>query len=602
MEEESAAPESTRGGKMENLDVAAVLDELADLLEIKGVDRFRVRAYRTAVRTIEVLPRRLTDLVEADVQLTDLPGIGKEISRAILEILETGTLRRLTELWEEIPRSVVHLVKVGGLGPKRAKKLWDELKIDSVEMLEAEIRAGRVATVSGFGEKTAQKLLKAIEANRTQGGRFLTAEIELVVATLTRFVLDAPGVLEVQPAGSYRRLRDTLGDVDLLARCDEDGAPVVAHFTRFPGALEVEAAGGTKGSMLLRSGLKVDLRVIPTESWGAALHYFTGSKEHNVTIRTLAVKKKLRINEWGVYKVPPGGKAEVDDGTYGERVGGATEEEVFGALGLAWIPPELRENRGEIEAARKGELPSLLIDADIKGDLQMHSTWSDGKNSIEEMALACKERGYKYLAITDHSQNLASLTNGLDPVRLRSQWEEIEEVRSRLKGILLLASQEIDILKDGTLDMPDDILEELDLVVVSVHSFMGLDEVEQTERVIRALEHPHVDILAHPTGRIIGRRPPYPLNMEAVLQAAAAHDVAVEMNATPYRSDLSDVHAFRARELGIKIAINTDAHSVRGLGMMSWGVEQARRAWLGKDDVLNAMPAKAFQKWLQRKD
>jgi DNA polymerase (family 10) len=626
---------------MENLDVAALLDELADLLEIKGVDRFRVRAYRTAVHTIETLPRRLTDLVEAGVPLTDLPGIGKDISRAILEILETGSLQRLNELWEEIPRSVVQLVKVGGLGPKRAKKLWDELQIESIEMLEAEIKAGRVAKVAGFGERTAEKLLKAIEAHRAQGGRFLTAEIEPVVATLVRFVLEAPGVLEVEPAGSYRRLRDTLGDVDLLARCDEDGAPVVAHFIRFPGALDVEAAGGTKGSVRLRSGLKVDLRVVPTESWGAALHYFTGSKEHNVQVRMLAVKKGLRINEWGVYRptantAPPGKRKKVgnrtnggskgpgddrtrtvskptvvdegqvtsedaDESEFGERVGGATEEEVFGALGLAWIPPELRENRGEIEAARKGELPSLLVDEDIKGDLQMHSTWSDGKHSIEEMALACKERGYQYLAITDHSQSL-TMTNGLDPARLRSQWEEIEEVRSRLKGILLLRSQEIDILKDGSLDMPDDILEELDLVVVSVHSFMGLDEAEQTKRVIRALEHPHVDVLAHPTGRIIGRRPPYGLNMEAVLQAAAVHDVAVEMNATPYRSDLSDVHAFRARELGIKVAINTDAHSVRGLGMMSWGVEQGRRAWLEKGDVLNAMPAKAFQKWLKRKD
>jgi DNA polymerase (family 10) len=585
---------------VENLDVAALIEELADLLEIKGVDRFRVRAYRTAVRTIETLPRRLTDIVEAGIPLTELPGIGKEISRQIYEILETGSLRRLTELWEEIPRSVVQLVKLGGLGPKRAKKLWDELQIESIEMLEAEIKAGRVQRVAGFGQKTADKLMRAIEAHRKQGGRFLTAVVEPIVATLSRYVLDAPNVLEVLPAGSFRRLRDTLGDVDLLARCDEGGAAVVEHFIGFPGALEVEAAGGTKGSILLRSGLKVDLRVIPSESWGAALHYFTGSKEHNVAIRTLAVKKKLRINEWGVYKVPPGGKAEVDDGSYGERVGGATEEEVFDALGLAWIPPELRENRGEIEAARSGELPELLVEADLKGDLQMHSTWSDGRQSIEEMAVACRERGYQYFAITDHSQSL-SMTNGLTPERLRAQWEEIEDVQSRVDGIRVLRSQEIDILKDGSLDMPDDVLEELDVVVVSVHSFMGMEEAEMTERVLRAIQNPHVDVLGHPTGRIIGRRPPYALNVEAVLEAAAELNVAVELNATPYRLDLTDVHAHRARELGVKVAINTDAHSVRGLATMRYGVEQGRRAWLERKDVLNAMPLESFRKWLKRK-
>jgi DNA polymerase (family 10) len=584
---------------MENVDVAAALDELADMLEIQGANRFRVRAYRAAARTVEGLTRRLTDVVEVGEPLTGLPGIGKEMERHILELLETGSSSMLTELTEQVPRSVVQLVKLGGLGPSRARKLWDELEIESIEMLEAAIQEGRVQKLPGFGERTAEKLMRSIAAHRSQGGRFRRVDVESIVETLVAYVRGAPGVEQVEVAGSFRRGAATVGDVDILARCDGDGAAVVAHFTAFPGALRVDAAGDTKGSLVLRSGLQVDLRVIPSESFGAALHYFTGSKEHNVKVRAMGVRKGLRINEWGVYRAaeeaPPRGARD-----FGERLAGATEEEVFASLGLPWIPAELREDKGEVEAAQKGRLPTLVTREDIKGDLQMHSTWSDGRYPIEVMAIACRDLGYEYMAITDHSQSL-TMTGGLTPERVRVQWQEIEDVQERVAGITLLRSLEVDILRDGTLDMPDDVLEELDIVVVSVHSFMTLDEKAQTERVLRALRHPRVDVLAHPTGRLLTRRPPYALDVDAVLHAAKELDVAVELNSSPNRLDLSDVHVYRAKQLGVKVAVNTDAHTVRELATMRYGIEQARRGWLEPEDVLNAMPLDAFMRWLKRK-
>ena len=597
---------------MENLEIAAILDELADILEIQGANPFRVRAYRNAVRTLEGLGRRLTDMMGAREPLTALPGVGKEIARHVEELLTTGRLRMLEELWREVPRSVVELVRVGGVGPKRARALWDALRIESVDMLEAEIRAGRVQNVPGFGPRSCEKILRAILDHRTRRGLFLLAEVEPLVETLAAFIRGGPGALEVVAAGSFRRRKAVLGDLDLLARCDGDGSALVAHFAGFPGALRVEAAGGTKGSLVLRSGLQVDLRVIPSVSFGAALHYFTGSKEHNVRVRSLGVRQGLRINEWGIFRnspeegeddpspgAAPASGAGPDLSRFGERIGGEQEEDVFRALGLAWVPPELREDRGEVEAAQSGRLPELLVGGDIRGDFQMHSTWSDGRHSIETMAAACAELGYAYLAITDHSQSL-TMTGGLSPARVREQWSEIEEVREKVPALRLLRSLEVDILRDGSLDMPDEVLEGLDIVVVSVHSFMDMDQATMTERVIRALGHPLVDILAHPTGRLLSRRPPYALDMDAVLQAALEHDAAVELNASPNRLDLADVHVQRARELGVKVAVDTDAHSVKELGFMRYGIEQARRGWLERKDVLNAKPLAELERWLER--
>lgn len=401
---------------------------------------------------------------------------------------------------------------------------------------------------------------------------------------------DAPGLLQIEVAGSFRRGVETVGDIDLLARAEGDGARVVDHFVAFPGATRVEAAGSTKGSIVLRSRLQVDLRVIPGESWGAALHYFTGSKEHNVRIRQIAKKRGLRVSEWGVFR------GEGDD----ERIAGATEADVFASLGLPWIPPELREDRGEIAAAAAGTLPRLIDTTDMKGDLQMHSTWSDGRFTIEEMALACRDRGYEYMAMTDHSGGTPTMINGLTAERTRAQWEEIEIARERAPGIVILKGMEVDILRDGSLDMDDETLVGLDVVLVSIHSYMKMERSEMTKRVIRALRHPMVDILGHPTGRQLSRRPPFALDMDAVLEVAAEMDVAVEINASPNRLDLSDVHAFRARELGVKLILSTDAHTRRELDNMRYGIEQARRAWCEACDVLNTLPWKEFQKWVTR--
>jgi DNA polymerase (family 10) len=386
-----------------------------------------------------------------------------------------------------------------------------------------------------------------------------------------------------------------VGDIDILALCEDGREAVMEAFCSYPGAVRVEAAGETKGRVVLRSGLPVDLRILPRESYGSALHYFSGSKEHNVAVRAMGVKKGLKINEYGVFRGEGSGPRE------GERLGGEREEDVFEAVDLPWIPPLLRENRGEVEAAAEGRLPEPLTLRQIRGDLQMHSTWSDGAQSLEEMAEACRDRGYEYFSITDHSQAV-TVAGGLKPQQVREQWEEVEEVRSSVDGIHLFRSLEVDILKDGSLDMPDEILAGLDLVLVSVHSFMNMSFADMTDRVIRALEHPEVDILAHPTGRILNRRQPFALDVDAVLQAASELGVAVELNAHPSRLDLHDRHLRRAKELGVKVAISTDAHSSQDLELMSYGVDQASRGWLEAGDILNAMPLEDFQAWVNRRE
>ena len=586
---------------MENLDVARTLEELADLLEIQGANPFRIRAYRNAVRTVEGLTRPLRAMVDAGEDLAELPAIGKELAEHIVELIRTGRMTRLEELASEFPRSLVELMRLDGVGPKKARKLFDELGVRTVDDLEREVDAGRVETLAGFGKKSAEKIRRSIEDHRKHVGRFLLEEVERLLAPVLEHVRRAPGVERVEVAGSFRRRRETVGDVDLLALYDGDGTPVVAHFAAYPGASRVEAAGGTKGNIVLPSGLSIDLRVIPRRSFGAALQYFSGSKEHNVAMRTRAVRAGLRVNEWGVFRVPEGADPDTLGKEDGERVAGDTEEGVYSAVGMAWVPPELRENRGEVEAAVRGGLPELVTLADMKGDLQMHSTWSDGKASVAEMARACLEKGYEYLAITDHSQAMA-MVGGLTPERARAQWEEVAEAQERVPGVRILRSAEVDILKDGTLDLPDEILAELDVVVVSVHSFFDMDQATMTERVLRAVRHPLVDILAHPTGRILNRREPFALDVEAVLAACAEADVAVEVNANPHRLDLSDVHASRARELGVQVVISTDAHTPNGLDHMRFGVDQARRGWLEARHVLNTRPLADFEAWLRRRD
>ena len=603
---------------MENLDIARELDTLADLLEIQGANPFRIRAYRNAVNTVRSSSRSLAAMVAAGEDLTELPDIGDNVGAHIVELLETGRITRLEEVAAEFPRTLAELVRLEGLGPKKVRKLFEELGVRTVEDLESALREGKVQTLEGFGKKSADKLRLAIEDHRKHTGRFRIHETERLIEGLLAHMDGTPGVTRLEVAGSLRRRKETIGDVDLIAECEGDGTPVVDRFVAFSGAVRVLGSGSTKGSIVLHSGLQVDLRVVPAESFGAALVYFTGSKEHNVALRTRAVRDGLRVNEWGVFRVHDGdsrgagaqaaddqpdveGAAEPAGRDFGERVGGGSEEDVYASLGLPWIPPELRENRGEIDAALADELPDLVTLDDIRGDLQMHSTWSDGRVSLEEMARACVERGYAYMAVTDHSQAMA-MVGGLTPERARAQWAELDEVRARVPEILILRSAEVDILKDGSLDFPDEILEELDLVLISVHSLMDLDRRTMTDRVLRAMAHPTVDILAHPTGRIINRREPFELDVEAVLEAAAELSVAVELNANPNRLDLDDVHVHRAKELGVPVVISTDAHGPEGLTDMRFGVAQARRGWLEARDVLNARSRKAFQTWLRRRE
>jgi len=587
---------------MENLDVTRTLTELADLLEIQGASPFRIRAYRNAVNTVNSLSRPLKDMVAAGEDLTELPGVGKSVAKYIGEFLDTGSISRLDEVAAEFPRSLVQLMRLDGVGPKKAKKLFEELNVRTVDDLAEAIENGRVQKMDGFGVKSADKIVRAIEDHRKHTGRFQIHETERLISGVLEHVKAAPGVGRVEVAGSLRRRKETIGDVDILAELEGDGTPVVDHFVSFSGAQRVTGAGSTKGSIVLHSGLQVDLRVIPSRSFGAALQYFSGSKEHNVAVRTRAVRQGLRVNEWGVFRVPEG--EENDEPPLGkedgERLAGDTEQGVYEVLGMSWVPPELRENRGEVESATGGKLPTLVTLQDIRGDLQMHSTWSDGKASVEEMARACLERGYEYFALTDHSQVMA-MVQGLTPERAREQWSEIEEVQERVPGIRILKSVEVDILKDGSLDMPDDVLEQLDVVVISVHSFMDQDRKTMTERVLRAMQHPSADILAHPTGRRINRREPFELDVEAVLEAAAELSLAVELNANPNRLDLRDVHVHRAKELAVPVVISTDAHSPKGLADMRFGVDQARRGWLEAGDVLNTRSLEEMMGWLGRR-
>jgi len=604
---------SVRIGFMTNQDLARALDELADLLEIQGANPFRIRAYRNAIRTIQGLTRPLAAAVAEGEDLTELPGIGKDMASHIRELVETGELALLAEVTAEVPRELARLTRLDGVGPKKARKLWQELGVVTVDDLEAMARAGKVAALPGFGAKSAEKILRAIEELRRHQGRTRRLDAAGEIEPLLAWVRNAPGVEAVEVAGSFRRGKETVGDMDLLARCDGDAEArraIVEQFTEYPGTERVVAAGDTKGSLVLTSGLPVDLRVLAGESWGAALHYFTGSKEHNVEIRRRAQKRGLRVSEYGVFRVedadgedPEAPASGAGAAPEGERIAGATEAEVFEAVGLRWIPPVLRENRGEIEAAELeggAGLPTLVTREDIRGDLHMHTTWSDGKNTVREMAEACRDRGYGWMAITDHSQSL-TVANGLTPERLRAQADEIAAAREAVPEVRIFRGCEVDILKDGSLDLPDDMLEELDVVLAAVHTHFELDQATQTERVLRALAHPRVHVLVHPTGRLLGRRDPYPIDVEAVLQAAREHDVAVELNANPWRLDLHDRHLSRARELGVEVVVNTDAHQVAQLDFMGPGLLQAQRGWLEAGHVVNTREGAALEDWLGRK-
>jgi DNA polymerase (family 10) len=570
---------------IKNSDIADVFDRIADYLEIEGENPFKIRAYRNASRTIRGLGPELRDMLASGGEPTELPGIGKELAGKIVEILETGTAQALEKLKQKVPSGVVEMLKIPGLGPKRVSALYRDLKVESLAALKGAAEAGRVQALPGFGTKTEQQIREALAAMSQRPSRVSIAAAGPQVERLLDYLNRIRGVAAVAVAGSFRRCRETVGDIDILVTAGED-SPVMERFVAFEDVQRVLAQGVTKSSTVLRSGLQVDLRRVAPESFGAALQYFTGSQAHNIAIRGLGRQRGLKINEYGAF-----------EGDH--RVAGDTEESVYRALGLAWIPPELREDRGEIEAAREGRLPELVEPADIQGELHSHTNATDGRDSIEEMALGAKRCGLKYLAVTDHSQHL-KVAGGLDERRLRAQMDEIDRVNAKLKGIRLLKGIEVEILEDGRLDLSDAALENLDLVIGSIHSRFRLPLRKQTERILRAMDRRFFSILGHPSGRLINEREPYEVDMAAVVQKAGERGCFLELNANPQRLDLTDTYCQMAKEAGVLVAVNTDAHSVAEFGQLAFGIGQARRGWLEKKDVLNARPLKEVLKLLKR--
>ncbi len=571
---------------MENKGIADIFVEIADILDILGENPFRVRSYRNAARTIEDMGQSVAVMVKAGQNIEEIPGIGKSIKEKVEEILATGKCQALEELRVKVPPGLTALLKLEGLGPKKVKLLHDELGVDSVDRLEKAARAGKLRDLPGMGVKTEEKILKSVGQYRAGIGRFKLSVGFMYAQALLEYLKDVPGVKQLDAAGSVRRRRETIGDLDILAICGK-GCQVMKKFTAYGDVAEVLSQGETKSSVRLKVGLQVDLRVLEAKSYGAALHYFTGSKAHNIAIRERAQKLGLKVSEYGVFRA----KDE-------KWVSGAKEEEVFSAVGLPFIPPELREARGEIQAAEKGELPRLIELADIRGDLQMHTKATDGKNTSEEMARKARELGYSYIAITDHSQAVR-VAGGLNEKELAEHLKEVEKARKKNPGVHILKGVEVDVLADGSLDLKDEILKECDVVLASVHSRFNMEEGEMTRRIIKAIKNPHVHILAHPTGRLILEREPYKVNLKEVIQAALDYGVVLEINAYPDRLDLKDVDARLAKEMGAKMAISTDAHSIQQLEVMKFGVFTARRGWVEAKDVINTLPLEGLLKALR---
>jgi len=568
-----------------NADVAAIFEEIADLLEIQGANPFRIRAYRNAARSIGELPAEVSLLLEQGEDLTRLPGIGNDLAAKIKEMVASDRCSLLERLRRELPPAITELLKIPGLGPKRVKALYHDLAVQTVEQLYAAARDGRIRVLPGFGEKSELNILQAVEAHASQTRRFKLAVAAQYADALRAFLALAPGVTRVTVAGSFRRMRETVGDLDILVTAAA-ARPVIQRFINYEEVADRLAAGSTRASVILRCGLQVDLRVVAEESYGAALHYFTGSKAHNIALRRLAQQRGLKINEYGVYR----GKA---------RIAGETEESVYAALGLAYIPPELRENRGEIALAQAGRLPQLLQLGDLRGDLHVHTKATDGHNTLREMALAAKAYGFEYLAITEHSRRL-SVAHGLDPVRLARQCEDIDRLNAELEGITLLKGIEVDILEDGSLDLPDEVLAQLDLVLGAVHSKFELSRAKQTERILRAMAHPHFTMLAHPSGRLIQQRAPYDVDMPRIIREARNRGCFLELNAHPERLDLLDSYCQMAREEGVLVSVNSDAHSTFDFANLRFGIGQARRCWLEKHDTLNTRPLGELRALLNR--
>lgn len=572
---------------MKNVEIAKLFNEIADFLEVKDENPFRIRAYRRAAQAIEGLSEDIAAIAERGAIL-DVPGIGKDLAGKIQEYLASGSVEYLEGLRKEIPAGVIELVGIHGVGPKTAKLLFEQVGVDSVEKLEELAKAHKLAGLPGIKAKTEENILKGIAVWR--GGRErmpLGTALVLAEAILER-LRELKEADQIEAAGSLRRMKETVKDIDILVTSGNPSR-VMDVFVGLPNAAEVLAHGETKSSLRLKENIQVDLRVVEPDCFGAALQYFTGSKQHNIRVRELAQRKGLKVSEYGVFHEKTG-----------RRVAGKTEAEVYQAVGLPFIPPELREDGGEIEAALAGRLPSLVSLQDIRGDLQMHTTRSDGAHSLAELAEGVRARGYRYMAVTDHSKS-ATVAGGMKDEQVLQMIAEVRSLNKKLKGFRVLAGCEVDIRGDGSLDFPDEILRQLDLVLVSVHSRFKMGREEMTGRIVRAVRHPLVHMLGHPTGRLIGERGAYEVDMEAVLLAARAAGTAVEINASPSRLDLNDLHARRAKELGIPVAINTDAHAIGQLDYMRFGVSVARRGWLTPKDVLNTWPERQLVSWLEQK-
>ena len=581
---------------MENREVARVLRETAQLLEIDGAIIGRFRSYERAAELIDALPESIEELATDRKKLLALPGVGDGLADHIQEILQTGDYSLRKKLLKKYPESILHLLELQSLGPKKVAHLWKTFKAGTVEQVEALARSGKLRDLEGFGEKSEENILKAIELFKKSAGRF---HIDVAEEEAERLVTYIGGfgkpVETVTPAGSLRRGKETVGDLDLLVTLAHGKHPADAveeiskHILEFPEIGQTLAHGENKVSFVLKNGLQVDVRILEKESQGAALLYFTGSKEHNVALRGRANKMGYTLNEYALATLK------------GERpVARATEQEIYEKLALDYIPPELRENTGEIDAAAAHRLPDLIELKDIRGDLQMHTTASDGKNSIEEMALAAKDLGYEYISLTDHSKAV-TVANGLDEKRTLAQIKKIHAVNAKRLGIRVLASSEVDVLKNGKLDLDDEVLAQLDIVLVSIHSYMNLERAEMTERILAAIENPHTQIVGHPTGRLVLRRDAYAYDMERVLDAAKKYGVIMECNAAPERLDLKDTHLRMAKERGVKVVISTDAHSTRGLSVMRYGVRMARRGWLEAKNVINTLPTEKLLASLRSK-